>query len=167
MPPGELKLCAEPGWSQKRWTIWARREVKWKPDFVLWGTVLKNIQKTVLNLSLQHVGGKKWKQYFHWFQKITWLSAFFQGDTLEKEVLVKNPGFWVLSAALYGLREGARNWYDRFYRRCLSLGFTPAPWDPAAYNYDRDGARGSLAIHVGDMLTAGNALFYDLVIVPC
>ena len=67
--------------------------------------------------------------------------------------------------ALYGLREGARNLYDRFYRHCLGLGFTPAPGDPAAYSYDRDGARGSLDIHVDDALTAGNALFYDSVIV--
>ena len=96
-------------------------------------------------------------------------SAFFQGDTLEREVFVKNPegpGFWVLNAALYGLREGARNWYDRFHRHCISVGFTTAPRDLAAYNYDRNGARGSLAIHVDDALTAGNALFYDLLIVP-
>ena len=57
-------------------------------------------------------------------------------------------------------------WYDRFHRYCLSLSFTPAPGDSAAYNYDRDGARGSLAIHVDNALMAGNALFYDLVIVP-
>ena len=39
-------------------------------------------------------------------------SAFFQGDTLERDVYVKNQegsGFWLLNAALYGLREGARN----------------------------------------------------------
>jgi hypothetical protein len=70
-------------------------------------------------------------------------SAFFQGDSLQKEVYVKNQegsGFWVLNAALYGLREGARNWYDRFHRHCLSLGFTTAPGDLAAYSYNRDGA---------------------------
>ena len=37
--------------------------------------------------------------------------------------------------------------------------------DPAAYSYDRDGACGSLAIHVDDTLTAGNAQFYYQVIV--
>ena len=61
-------------------------------------------------------------------------SVFLQGDTLEREVYVENPegpGFWVLNAALYGLREGARNWYDRFHRHCL--GVTTAPGDPAAY----------------------------------
>ena len=60
-------------------------------------------------------------------------SAFFQGDSLQREVYVKDPegpGFWVLNAALYGLREGARNWYDWFHRHCISLGFTtaPRPW---------------------------------------
>ena len=77
---------------------------------------------------------------------------------------IKNPegsGLWVLIAALYRLREGARNWYDRFYRHCVGLGFTPAHGDPAAYNYDRDGAHGSPAIHVDDTLTAGNTKFYD------
>ena len=42
--------------------------------------------------------------------------AFFQGDSLEREVYVKNPegpSFWVLNVALYRLQEGARNWYDR------------------------------------------------------
>ena len=68
-------------------------------------------------------------------------SAFFQGDTLERDIYVcqKLKGFWLLNAALYGLREGARNWYDRFHRHCLGLGFTPAPWNPAAFCYDRDG----------------------------
>ena len=67
-------------------------------------------------------------------------SAFFQGDSLQREVYVKDPegpGFWVLNAALYMLREGARNWYDRFHRHCISLGFTTAPGDPAAYSYDK------------------------------
>ena len=95
-------------------------------------------------------------------------SAFFQGDSLQREVYVKDPegsGFWVLNAALYGLREGSPNWYDRFHRHCISLGFTTAPGDPAAYSYDRDGTRGALAIHVDDALTCGNDLFYDTVIV--
>ena len=42
----------------------------------------------------------------------------------------------------------------------------PPPRDPAAYNYDRNRACGSLAIYIDDALTAGNAIFYDLVIVP-
>ena len=95
--------------------------------------------------------------------------TFFQGDSLQREVYVKDPegsGFWVLNAALYGLREGSPNWYDRFHRHCISLGFTTAPGDPAAYSYDRDGTRGALAIHVDDALTCGNDLFYDTVIVP-
>ena len=48
----------------------------------------------------------------------------------------------------------------------MSLGFTTAPGDPAAYSYDRDGARGALAIHVDDALTCGNDLFYDSVNLP-
>ena len=70
-------------------------------------------------------------------------SAFFQGDSLQREVYIKNPegsGFWVLNTVLYGLPEGAHNWFDRFHRHCISLGFTTAPRDPAAYSYDRDGA---------------------------
>ena len=67
----------------------------------------------------------------------------------------------------YTLREGARNWYDLFHRHCISLGFTTAPGDPAAYSYDRDGARGALAIHVDDAaLTRGNDEFNNTVLVP-
>ena len=83
---------------------------------------------------------------------------------------IKNPEgsiFWVLNAALYGLREVARNWYNRFQALCLSLEFTPAPGDPTAYSYDRDGwGSSALTIHVDDALTCGNNLFYDSVIVP-
>ena len=92
-------------------------------------------------------------------------SAFFQGDTLERDVYVKNPegpGYWLLNAALYRLREGARDWYDRFHRHCLGLGFNPAPGDPATYSYDG----GWLAIHVHALTASGNAEFYDKVIVP-
>ena len=87
---------------------------------------------------------------------------------MQREVYVKDPegsGFWVLNAALYGLCEGACNWYDCFHRHCISLGFTTAPGDPAAYSYDRDGARGTLAIHVDDALTCGNDEFYTTVLV--
>ena len=96
-------------------------------------------------------------------------SAFFQGDSLQREVYVKDPegpGFWVLNVALYMLREGARNWYDWFHRHCISLGFTTAPGDPAAYSYDRDGIQGALAIHVGDAITSGNDEFFTTVLVP-
>ena len=54
---------------------------------------------------------------------------------------------------------------EAHFRHCLGLGFTPAPGALAAYSNDRDGARGSPAIHVDDALTAENALFYDSVIV--
>ena len=72
----------------------------------------------------------------------------------------------MLNAALYGLREGARNWYDRFHRHCINLGFTTAPGDPAAYSYDRNGIRGALDIHVDDAITCGNDEFYSTVLVP-
>ena len=48
----------------------------------------------------------------------------------------------------------------------ISLGFTTALGDAAAYSYDRDGARGALAIHVDDALTCGNDEFYTTVLVP-
>ena len=96
-------------------------------------------------------------------------SAFFQGDSLQREVYVKNPdgpGFWELNAALYGLREGARNWYNRFHRHVVSLGFVPAPGDPASYSYDRDGIQGALAIHVDDALSCGTDEFFEKILVP-
>ena len=40
------------------------------------------------------------------------------------------------------------------------------PFNPAAYNYDRDGIRGALAIHVDDAITCGNDEFYTTVLVP-
>ena len=70
-------------------------------------------------------------------------SAFFQGDTLERDMYIKNPegpGFWLLNAALYGLREGARNWYDRFHRHAIRLVFTTVPGDPESFHY-KDGEK--------------------------
>ena len=63
----------------------------------------------------------------------------------------------MLNATLYGLREGARDWYDRLHRHGISLGFTTAPGDPTAY---------ALAIHVDDALTCGNEEFFNTVLVP-
>lgn len=53
-------------------------------------------------------------------------SAFSQGDTLERDVYVKNPdglGFWLLT---------------RFHRHVIRLGFKKVPGDPASYSY-KDG----------------------------
>ena len=72
----------------------------------------------------------------------------------------------MLSAVLYGLHEGARNWYDPFHHHCISLGFNTAPGDPAVYSYDRDWIRGALAIHEDDAITCGNDEFYTTVLVP-
>ena len=47
----------------------------------------------------------------------------------------KGPGFWLLNAALYSLQEVARNWYDRFNRHIIILGFETVPGNPAPYNY--------------------------------
>ena len=93
--------------------------------------------------------------------------SFFPRGLFAKDVKdPEGPGFWVLNVALYMLREGARNWYDWFHCHCISLGFTTAPGDPAAYSYDRDGIQGALAIHVGDAITSGNDEFFTTVLVP-
>ena len=68
--------------------------------------------------------------------------------------------------ALYGLRKGAHNWYNRFHHHCISLGFTTALGEPAAYNYDRDGIRGALAIHVDYALTTRTDEFFTSILVP-
>ena len=75
-------------------------------------------------------------------------------------------GYWCLKAALYQLREGAWNWYNRFKHHSLSLGFEQLPPDPASLSYKEREVNGCQALHVDDSLTAGKARFDKEIIVP-
>ena len=84
-------------------------------------------------------------------------------DALERDMYVKNPEghcFWILNAALYGLQEGARNWYDRYHRHTIRLGFV------ASYHYRDGDTEGCKALHVDNALMADNEKFYSKVITP-
>ena len=87
------------------------------------------------------------------------LSTFDVSSAFFKET----HGFWLLNAALYVLREGARNWYDRFHRHAIKLGFETVPGDPVLYHYKEGETQVCIALHA---ITASNGNFYSKVITP-
>ncbi|KAG9457669.1 hypothetical protein H6P81_002177 [Aristolochia fimbriata] len=92
-------------------------------------------------------------------------TAFLQGD-LEEEIYMRQPaGFevigkesWVckLKRSLYGLKQASRQWYLKFDRFMLDIGFAMSNADHCVYLQSfNDGDYIILTLYVDDMLVAG------------
>ena len=99
-------------------------------------------------------------------------SAFLQGKELEREIYVKPPKesstpkhkIWKLKHGLYGLKDGARQFYESVKEELLKLGFTQCNLDPAVfYLKERKKLKGIICCHVDDFLHAGDLSFEKLV----
>lgn len=97
-------------------------------------------------------------------------SAFLQGKELEREVFVKPPKesrvksgiIWKLKHGLYGLKDGARQFYLSVREELLSLGFSQCEIDPAMfYIHSKGELQGLICCHVDDFLHAGNSHFEE------
>ena len=121
------------------------------------------IGKGAIRLFLTIVASMKWNL------KMTDIkSAFLQGNELEREVYIKPPiesgtsdGFvWKLKHGLYGLKDGARQFYISVRDELISLGLTQMKLDPAMFTYFKDGQlHGIICCHVDDFLHAGTEIF--------
>ena len=98
-------------------------------------------------------------------------SAFLQGTELDRDVHLKPPiesetpkGFvWKLKHGLYGLKDGARQFYISVWDELFNLGFKQSKLDPAMFTFVKDGLlQGMICCHVDDFLHAGNVLFETL-----
>ena len=98
-------------------------------------------------------------------------SALVQGKELEREIYVKPPKesstpkhkIWKLKHGLYGLKDGARQFYESVKEELLKLGFTQCNLDPAVfYLQERKKLKGIIFCHVDDFLHAGDLRFEKL-----
>ncbi|KAJ9540013.1 hypothetical protein OSB04_026519 [Centaurea solstitialis] len=118
------------------------------------------VAKLVTVRSLLAVAAKK-----NWFiHQLDVNNAFLHGD-LEEEVYMKIPqGFakenetrvCKLHKSLYGLRQASRNWYSKFTKSLLEIGFRQSRADHSLFILE-DGSTFLLAlIYVDDVILAGN-----------
>ncbi|KAI3494584.1 hypothetical protein L1887_40716 [Cichorium endivia] len=93
-------------------------------------------------------------------------NAFLHGD-LEEEVYMKIPqGFYKetetrvcrLQKSLYGLKQASRNWYHKFTKRLLDMGFQQSKADHSLFIWDKNGVYIAILIYVDDVLIVGNNL---------
>lgn len=98
-------------------------------------------------------------------------SAFLQGKELDREIYVKPPKesgtpshkIWKLKHGLYGLKDGARQFYESVKEELLKLGFTQCNLDPAVfYIQENKKLRGMICCHVDDFLHAGDQRLEEL-----
>lgn len=98
-------------------------------------------------------------------------SAFLQGKTLERDIHIKPPKesktpqgiVWKLKHTLYGLKDGARQFYESVKDELLKLGFSQCKLDPAVfYILENRKLRGIICCHVDDFLHAGDHSFEKL-----
>ena len=98
-------------------------------------------------------------------------SAFLQRKELDRDIYVKPPTeskapqhiIWKLRHGLYGLKDGARQFYENIKEELLKLGFTQCKLDPAVFYIQEDKKlRGVICCHVDDFLHAGDQCFKRL-----
>ena len=98
-------------------------------------------------------------------------SAFLQGKKLDREVFIMPPKeshtpngkIWKLRHGLYGLKDGARQFYQSVKEELLKLGFTQCQLDPAVlYIQGNKKLKGMICCHVDDFLHAGDQNFEKL-----
>lgn len=95
-------------------------------------------------------------------------SAFLQGKQLDREVYVKPPSesntpsgmVWKLRHGLYGLKDGARQFYLTVREELIRLGCEQSKLDPAVFTLMENGdMQGIICCHVDDFFHAGNEIF--------
>ena len=73
-------------------------------------------------------------------------SAFLQGKELDRDIYIKTPTeskapqhiIWKLRHGLYGLKDGARQFYESVKEELLKFGFTQCKLDPAVFYIQYD-----------------------------
>ena len=100
-------------------------------------------------------------------------TAFLQADTRtegERLVAIKPPPeaglgkgwVWLLRKSLYGLRSAPKAWFLTLARELRQLGWRQSTSDPALwYLSGVAGVHGVMAVHVDDLLSAGDEVFEE------
>ena len=94
--------------------------------------------------------------------------AFLQGKELRRDVYIKPPKesdtdngvVWKLKHRLYGLKDGAKQFYISIKEELLKLGCKISEMDPAMFFLHKgDKLSGIVCCHVDDFLHAGDEHF--------
>ena len=92
-------------------------------------------------------------------------SAFLQGKELERDIYLRPPKesetqlgkIWKLQHCLYGLKDGARQFFMSVREELLKLGCIQCDLDPAMFYLKKNGQlNGIICCHVDDFLHAGD-----------
>ncbi|KAL5015625.1 hypothetical protein ScPMuIL_007295, partial [Solemya velum] len=120
------------------------------------------------------VRGLRRTSYKKWTVKTTDIkSAFLQGKEIDREIYLKPPKesstsenmIWKLRHCLYGLRDGARQFFISVKEELLKLDFCQCDLDPAVFYIHKSGILcGIICCHVDDFLHAGDEHFEKLMI---
>ena len=168
----EIAECGQR--TSTRWVI-TNKEGKTKARLVVRGFEEKDLEiprdsptvgKGAMRIFLSIAGLEQWT-----VKTTDNKSAFLQGKGLEREIYVKPPKesstpkhkIWKLKHGLYGLKDGARQFYESVKEELLKLGFTQCNLDPAVfYLQERKKLEGIICCHVDDFLHAGDLRFEKL-----
>lgn len=90
-------------------------------------------------------------------------TAFLNGDLSEKVFVyppkgIKTNGIWRLHKGLYGLKQAAKCWFDKFKEILLIMGFKQGEIDTCVFLKDTTKGRIFVAIYVDDVLVAAKSL---------
>ena len=61
-----------------------------------------------------------------------------------------------LQKSLYGLRQASRNWYHKFTRALVDIGFRQSRADHSLFIFKRNGVYVAALIYVDDVILVGN-----------
>ena len=110
----------------------------------------------------------------NWTAKTTDIkSAFLQGRELRRDIYIKPPKesntvkgiVWKLKHGLYGLKDGARQFYMSVKDELLRLGCKMSELDPAMFFLHKEGKlSGIICCHVDDFLHAGDKYLEHLMV---
>ena len=125
------------------------------------------VNKGCMRLILAVIALKK-----KWTVKTTDIkSAFLQGKSLDRDVYLDPPPesdsphnmIGKLKRGLYGLKDGARQFYLSVQEELLKVGFRQCKLDPAVFFIQTENKlRGIICCHVDDFLHAGDDLFENI-----
>jgi hypothetical protein len=64
---------------------------------------------------------------------------------------------WRLSKAVYGLKQAAHVWFEKWTTAMIAMGFKPSQADPCLFIGNQDGGRVLVGLYVDDALMFGNS----------
>jgi hypothetical protein len=121
-------------------------------------TYAPTIQDPTLRLLLQYAA-----EYRLSINQIDVKTAFLNGELVEEVIVSPPPGLplkgraWRLFKSLYGLKQAALAWYEKWKKVMLGLGFKPSDADPCLFTGSVDQGKILIGLYVDDALIIGSS----------